>query len=103
MYLYSKKAIWFSRDSDDLCVILVPSQVIVHKTIRSDPRKVMSVATKVAIQLNCKLGGEVWTTDIPVSMVKMAPHHEKTVFQVSDQVRHKPGCTTTQIGLKFRI
>ena len=26
----------------------------------------MSVATKVAIQLNCKLGGEVWTLEIPV-------------------------------------
>ena len=27
----------------------------------------------------------------------------KPVFGVSDQVRHKPGCTTTEDGLKFRI
>ena len=26
----------------------------------------MSVATKIAIQLNCKLGGEVWHLEIPV-------------------------------------
>ena len=29
----------------------------------------MSVATKVAIQLNCKLGGEVWTLEIPVGVL----------------------------------
>jgi aubergine-like protein len=28
----------------------------------------MSVCTKIAIQLNCKLGGEVWAVDIPVSL-----------------------------------
>ena len=27
----------------------------------------------------------------------------KPVFGVSDQVRHKPGCTATEDGLKFRI
>ena len=26
----------------------------------------MSVATKIAIQINCKLGGEVWSFDIPI-------------------------------------
>ena len=25
----------------------------------------MSVATKIGIQLNCKLGGEVWAVDFP--------------------------------------
>ena len=29
----------------------------------------MSVSTKIAIQLNCKLGGEVWALDIPVSIL----------------------------------
>jgi len=28
----------------------------------------MSVATKIAIQLNCKMGGEVWALEIPVVM-----------------------------------
>ena len=27
----------------------------------------MSVTTKVAMQLNCKLGGELWAVEIPVS------------------------------------
>ncbi|GLV46571.1 aubergine, partial [Carabus blaptoides fortunei] len=43
----------------------VPSQVILRKNIVS--RAVMSVATKVAIQINCKLGGAPWTVEIPIS------------------------------------
>ena len=27
----------------------------------------MSVTTKIALQLNCKLGGELWAVEIPVS------------------------------------
>ncbi len=27
----------------------------------------MSVTTKVALQINCKLGGELWAVEIPVS------------------------------------
>ena len=40
----------------------IPSQAILSKTIS----KGMSVATKVAIQLMVKLGGEAWTLSIPV-------------------------------------
>ena len=29
----------------------------------------MSVVTKIAIQLNCKMGGEVWGVEIPVSIL----------------------------------
>ncbi|GAB6033435.1 Piwi-like protein 1 [Chamberlinius hualienensis] len=43
----------------------VPSQVIVRKTVEN-PKTRMSVATKVAIQLNCKLGGAPWCTEIPM-------------------------------------
>lgn len=28
----------------------------------------MSIATKIAIQLNCKMGGDVWAVEIPVSI-----------------------------------
>lgn len=49
----------------------VPSQVIVSRTL-SKKQMMMSVATKVAIQLNCKLGGEVWAVDIPVSIASMS-------------------------------
>lgn len=44
----------------------VPSQVVMQKTI-SRQQGLMSVATKIAIQMNCKMGGEVWGAVIPVS------------------------------------
>ena len=31
------------------------------------------------------------------------PHHEKTNIVVSDQVRHKPGCTATEDGKRLEI
>ena len=31
------------------------------------PKGLMSVATKVAVQMNCKLGGEPWSVRIPMS------------------------------------
>jgi len=43
----------------------VPSQVVVARTIQK-PQMLMSVCTKIGIQLNCKLGGEVWAVDIPL-------------------------------------
>ena len=43
----------------------VPSQVVTAK-ILEDARKARSVVTKVAIQMNCKLGGEIWKLNIPV-------------------------------------
>ncbi|XP_049818094.1 piwi-like protein Siwi isoform X2 [Aethina tumida] len=43
----------------------VPSQVILAKTLTN--KGVMSIATKVAIQLNCKIGGIPWSVHIPVS------------------------------------
>ena len=50
--------------------LTVPSQVIVSRTL-AKKQMMMSVATKVAIQLNCKLGGEVWTLEIPVGGVHL--------------------------------
>lgn len=43
----------------------VPSQVIVGRTI-SKKNMLMSVCTKIGIQLNCKLGGEAWAVEIPM-------------------------------------
>ncbi|XP_023340346.1 protein argonaute-3 isoform X2 [Eurytemora carolleeae] len=43
----------------------IPSQVIVAKTI-SDERKVTSVVQKILLQINCKLGGELWGCSIPL-------------------------------------
>ena len=39
--------------------------MIVAKTI-SDERKVTSVVQKILLQINCKLGGELWGCSIPL-------------------------------------
>lgn len=46
----------------------VPSQCVISKTVMRRER-VMSVATKIAIQMNVKLGGQAWSTDIPMNNV----------------------------------
>ena len=44
-------------------------QVINARTI-SQQNKLRSVTQKIALQINCKLGGELWALDIPlVSMI----------------------------------
>lgn len=52
-----------------LCCVeyAIPTQVVVRKTI--DPTKiakVKSVAHKVAVQINCKLGGVPWRIHVPI-------------------------------------
>lgn len=42
----------------------VPTQIVVGRTLSH--KSAMSIATKVAIQMNCKLGGSPWTTMQPV-------------------------------------
>jgi len=46
----------------------VPSQVIISRTLPDDPKigKFRSVTMKIALQINCKLGGELWAVDIPL-------------------------------------
>nr|XP_039251037.1 piwi-like protein 1 [Styela clava] len=46
----------------------VPSQVILSKTLPRDPSmgKFRSVTMKIALQINCKLGGELWALSIPL-------------------------------------
>jgi aubergine-like protein len=43
----------------------IPSQVINARTI-SAQQKLRSVSQKIALQINCKLGGELWALSIPV-------------------------------------
>lgn len=48
----------------------IPTQVIIQKTIQpkdNNMRSLMSVATKVAIQMNCKLGAAPWFVRMPLS------------------------------------
>merc|ERR1712212_1070151 len=42
-----------------------PSQCVTS-TVLSKPKGLMSVATKVAVQMSCKLGGEPWAVQIPL-------------------------------------
>ncbi|XP_061421204.1 piwi-like protein 2 isoform X2 [Lethenteron reissneri] len=51
------------------CVELaVPSQVVQTRTI-SQQKRMRSVAQKVVLQMNCKLGGELWILDIPLKNI----------------------------------
>ncbi|XP_063708012.1 protein piwi-like [Culicoides brevitarsis] len=43
----------------------IPTQVVVAKTISR--QNVMSIATKVAVQMSCKLGGAPWGIKVPMS------------------------------------
>ncbi|KAG6934493.1 piwi like RNA-mediated protein silencing 2 [Chelydra serpentina] len=47
----------------------VPSQVINARTITTQPNKLRSVAQKILLQINCKLGGELWGMDIPLKQL----------------------------------
>ena len=46
----------------------VPSQVVVSRTL-SKKHMLMSVCTKIGIQLNCKLGGQIWAVEVPLKNV----------------------------------
>lgn len=59
LYSAIKRAAFCSERSNR-----VPIQVVVQKTMRS--KIIDSVATKVAIQINCKLGGTPWNVSIPL-------------------------------------
>merc|ERR1719187_877183 len=65
-----------------LCCVETPvaSQVINLKTI-SNEKKVTSVVQKIALQINCKLGGELWGTVTPykdLMVVGIDVYHDKT-------------------------
>ncbi|KAI7797911.1 piwi-like protein 1 [Triplophysa rosa] len=52
-----------------LCVECpTPSQCVVSRTI-SKPQALMTVATKIALQMNCKMGGELWSVEIPLKQL----------------------------------
>ncbi|KAF2880626.1 hypothetical protein ILUMI_25545 [Ignelater luminosus] len=44
----------------------IPTQVINSRTL-SNPQKVRSIIQKIALQMNCKLGGSLWSVPIPVT------------------------------------
>ncbi|XP_050528911.1 piwi-like protein Ago3 [Daktulosphaira vitifoliae] len=57
----------------------IPSQVIVSRTLFR-PEKLLSITQKIALQLNCKLGGSCWAVEIPLKstmIVGIDVYHEK--------------------------
>lgn len=56
----------------------IPSQAINVRTI-SQPQKLKSVAQKIILQINSKLGGELWTVNVPLKnlmVVGVDVHHD---------------------------
>jgi aubergine-like protein len=43
----------------------IPSQVVLTKTL-SNEKRFRSVVQKIALQINCKLGGSLWALTMPV-------------------------------------
>lgn len=43
----------------------VPSQCVLVRTLNKQGM-MMTLATKIAMQMTCKLGGELWAVEIPV-------------------------------------
>ncbi|XP_064106512.1 piwi-like protein Siwi [Macrobrachium nipponense] len=57
----------------------VPSQCVLSRTLFKKQR-LMSVATKIAIQMNCKLGGEPWKVNVPIKLAMVIgydTYHDK--------------------------
>ncbi|XP_049326525.1 piwi-like protein 2 isoform X1 [Astyanax mexicanus] len=55
-----------------------PSQAINVRTI-SQPQKLRSIAQKILLQMNCKLGGELWTVSVPLKhlmVIGVDVHHD---------------------------
>lgn len=48
-----------------ICIVdtPTPSQVFLEKNLKN--KNLKTIATKVAVQINCKLGGSPWTVDLP--------------------------------------
>ncbi|XP_008687010.1 piwi-like protein 1 [Ursus americanus] len=44
-----------------------PSQCVVARTLGKQ-QTVMAIATKIALQMNCKMGGELWRVDMPLKL-----------------------------------
>ncbi|CAF3792734.1 unnamed protein product [Rotaria magnacalcarata] len=56
----------------------IPSQMVVTRTLKRQ-NQLMSVATKIGIQINAKLGGEVWGVQIPTKtlmVIGMDSYHD---------------------------
>ncbi|XP_070759890.1 piwi-like protein 1 isoform X2 [Enoplosus armatus] len=64
-----------------LCVDCpTPSQCVISRTL-SRPQTLMTVATKIALQMVCKMGGELWSVEIPLKQLMIVGidcYHDST-------------------------
>nr|QKI80092.1 Piwi2 [Eriocheir sinensis] len=78
--LNSNRIDYYSAVKRQLSITMgIPSQCVLSRTLFKKQR-LMSVATKIAIQINCKLGGEPWSVNIPIKntmVVGYDAYHEK--------------------------
>ncbi|XP_061624752.1 piwi-like protein 1 isoform X1 [Phyllopteryx taeniolatus] len=52
-----------------LCVDCpTPSQCVLARTV-SRPQALMTIATKIVLQMSCKMGGELWSVEIPLKQL----------------------------------
>ncbi|XP_066986204.1 piwi-like protein Siwi isoform X2 [Macrobrachium rosenbergii] len=61
-------------------VMATPSQMVLAKSLQNKQRQ-LSVVNKIAIQINCKLGGEIWNVQIPFQntmVVGYDAYHDST-------------------------
>ncbi|XP_070689583.1 piwi-like protein 1 [Pempheris klunzingeri] len=67
--LSSKRKDKYDSVKKYLCVDCpTPSQCVVAYTL-SRPQALMTVATKIALQMACKIGGELWSVEIPLKQL----------------------------------
>lgn len=58
----------------------IPSQMVLAKSLQNKQRQ-LSIIYKIAIQINCKLGGEIWNVQIPFQntmVVGYDAYHDST-------------------------
>ncbi|XP_072206985.1 piwi-like protein 1 [Excalfactoria chinensis] len=46
----------------------IPSQCVIARTL-SKPQTTLAIVTKIALQMNCKMGGELWSVEIPLKQL----------------------------------
>jgi hypothetical protein len=57
----------------------VPSQCFLAKNVTS--KGLMSIATKVVIQMNAKLGGEPWSIQLPLKVCSCVPMSRAILYR----------------------
>ncbi|XP_010008387.1 PREDICTED: piwi-like protein 2, partial [Nestor notabilis] len=77
----------------------VPSQVINAQNLSGQPGKMRSVVQKVLLQMNCKLGGELWGVDVPLKQLMVIGmdvyhNHRKGIRSVLGFVASVPSVLT---------